>query len=66
MNVKQLKAALSEYPDDMNVFLAPRETEFTYGLLNSLGSQDIVFLENPDDEESADTPTETVLILSES
>lgn len=62
MTVKKLKEELAKYPDDMDVFMAERKTEFTYGLLNSVGSKEIVFSEEPESEALA---TDTVVILDE-
>lgn len=63
MTVKQLKEELSKYPDNMDVFLSERKTEFRYGLLNSIRSQEINLMEQPDDEEAL--ATDTVIILDE-
>lgn len=62
MTVKKLKEKLSQYPDTMSVFIATRKTEFTYGLLNSVYSKEIAFMESPDDEVLA---TDDVIILDE-
>jgi hypothetical protein len=51
MTVKELKLELEKYPDNMDVFLAERKTEFSYGLLNSVESHLISFVESPGDEE---------------
>lgn len=45
MTVKELKAQLNKYPDNMDVFMAERKTEFTYGLLNSVSCEEINFVE---------------------
>ncbi len=63
MTVKELKQQLEKYPDNMEVFMAERKTEFTYGLLNTVGSQLIHFKESSDDEKSL--AEETVVILDE-
>jgi hypothetical protein len=62
MTVKALKKELEKYPDNMDVFIAERKTEFTYGLLNTVQSKEIAFMESPDDEVLA---TDTVVILDE-
>lgn len=49
MNVKQLIIELEKYPDNMQVFIAERKTEFQFGLLNSVKSKMINFKEDPDD-----------------
>lgn len=63
MTVKQLKGKLSQYPDHMEVFMAERKTEFTYGLVNSVRSDEINFKEDPYDEEVL--ARDTVIILDE-
>lgn len=63
MTVKELKEKLAEYPDHMEIFMAERKTEFTYGLLNSVKSDEIDFKENPYDEEVL--ARDTVVILDE-
>lgn len=50
MTVKELKEKLSQYPDHMEVFMAERITDFTYGLVNSVGVKEINFMEDPDGE----------------
>lgn len=72
MTVKQLKSALDKYPDNMNVFMAERKTEFTYGLLNSVSSQEISFTEDSDmsfndapELGEEELPLEMVVILDE-
>jgi hypothetical protein len=62
MTVKKLKEELAKYPDNMEVFLAERKTEFTYGLLNGVHSKEIAFMEDPDGEVLA---TDNVVILDE-
>jgi hypothetical protein len=62
MTVKELKKELEKYPDSMFVFMSERKTEFTYGLLNSVSSQEIAFQESPGDEILA---TDIVVILDE-
>lgn len=62
MTVKQLKEKLKHHPDNMDVFMAERKTEFAYGLLNSVKTKRIGFSEDPDGEIEA---TELCLILDE-
>jgi hypothetical protein len=64
MTVKELKEKLSQYPDNMDVFVAERKTEFAYGLVNSVRSDEINFIEDPDDEEALARDT-VVVILDE-
>lgn len=65
MNVKELKEKLAEYPDTMEVFVAERKTEFAYGLVNSVRSQEITFAEKPDFEDGDLQAKETVVIIDE-
>lgn len=62
MTVKQLREELSKYPDNMDVFMAERKTEFTYGLVNSARMDRISFSEEPDSKPLA---TEEVVVLDE-
>ncbi len=62
MTVKELKHELSKYPDNMEVFVAERKTEFSYGLVNSVFSKEINMMEEPDSEPLA---KETVVIIDE-
>jgi hypothetical protein len=48
MTVKELKAELSKYPENMDVFIAERKTDFTFGLLNSVTKREVTFSEDPD------------------
>lgn len=62
MTVKELKQKLEKLPDNMEVFLSERKTEFSYGLLNSTYVREINMQEDPDGETLA---TMKVLILDE-
>jgi hypothetical protein len=62
MTVKELKLELDKYPDNMDVFVAERKTEFAYGLVNSAYVKEIAFVESPGDETLA---TDNVIILDE-
>lgn len=64
MTNKQLKEILNKYPDNMDVFLDARVTEFAFGLLNSVRSKDIYMVEQPDDD-TENAPRVRCLILSE-
>lgn len=48
MTVKELKIELSKYPENMDVFIAERKTDFTFGLLNSVTKREVTFSEDPD------------------
>jgi hypothetical protein len=62
MTVKELKEHLGQYPDDLDVFMAPRKTEFYYGLLNSVRIKTINFMEDPEGEPLS---SDEVIILDE-
>jgi hypothetical protein len=62
MTVGELRQQLEQYPDTMQVFMAERKTEFSYGLLNSVSKRKINFSEDPDSKPLA---KEEVLILDE-
>ena len=63
MTVKKLKEELNKFPDHMEVFMAERKTEFAYGLVNSVRSDEINFIEDPYDDEVL--ARDTVIILDE-
>ena len=67
MTVKQLKQELENLPDNMDVFLAERKTEFGYGLLNSIYTKEVFFTEdeNPSEDEINKAPMIEVLVLDE-
>ena len=75
MTVKELKEKLNEYPDSMDVFLDERLTEFTFGLLNGIREQEILFYEFGEDgsfcengafpKDDAKNAKDEVVILSE-
>jgi len=48
MNIKQLKEKIATLPDNMDVFVAERKTEFSYGFVNSAFVKKINFMEEPD------------------
>lgn len=62
MTAKELIKEPIKYPPNMDVFLDERLTEFKFGLLNSVGSKEITFSEDPDSEPLA---SDRVIILSE-
>lgn len=47
MTVEQLRTALEGLPDNMDVFMDERKTDFSYGLLNSVRIDQINFMEEP-------------------
>lgn len=62
MTIKELKQKIADLPDNMDVFVDERYSEFKYGLVNSTYTKNIDFYEDPWDE----TPlaSGTVLILT--
>lgn len=62
MTVKELKEKIASLPDNMDVFVAERKTEFAYGLVNSAFVKKINFVEEPDGEVLAQ---DNVLVLDE-
>lgn len=62
MNIRELKEIIKDLPDNMDVFIDERISEFTYGLVNSAIVKKINMKEDPDGEVLA---TEKVLLLSE-
>lgn len=61
MNVKQLREELAKYPDDMDVYLAERTSDFTYGLANTVTSKEITFSDHHSNLHAKDT----VVIIDE-
>lgn len=63
MTIKQLKQAIADLPDNMDVFIGLRLTEFDYGLVNSAYVKKIDFY----DSESDETPlaSDDVFVLEE-
>jgi hypothetical protein len=62
MTCKELIKELSQYPENMDVFMAERKTEFAYGLVNSIGKKEINFMEEPDSEVLS---TDYVIVIDE-
>lgn len=65
MTVKQVREALAQYPDNMDVFVAERKTEFAYGLVNSVTSAEIVFLQEGDFSSEEEETKDTVVVIDE-
>lgn len=61
MTVKELKAIIADLPDNMQIFMDERKTEYRYGLINSAGVKEITF----SDDGLTVGAIETVLTLSE-
>ena len=63
MTIKQLKEAIKDLPDNMDVFIDERITDFTYGLVNNATVREIDFYEDHGDEKPL--ARDKVLVLSE-
>ena len=65
MNIKQLKDKIENLPDNMEVFIGERVTEYSYGLVNSAEVRNILFydMDDPDNEEIQ--AKDEVLVLTE-
>ena len=62
MTVKELIEKLKTHPEDMDVFVAERKTDFAYGMVNSVGVKEIDFMEEPWSEPLA---KDKVVVLDE-
>lgn len=67
MTIKELKRKIADLPDSMEVFVAERKTEFSYGLVNSAYVKEIFFTEDefPTENEIKKAPKENVFVLDE-
>lgn len=63
MTVKELIKELSLFPDNMEIFIANTQSEFQFGLLNSVYSEEIRFSE--DSADSKELAREIIIILEE-
>jgi hypothetical protein len=61
MTIKELKQAIADLPDDMDVYIGERLTMYEYGLVNSLRVGEIDFY----NEDVELLRTEKALILTE-
>lgn len=67
MTIKELKEKIENLPDEMDVFIAERKTDFGFGLANSGYVKEIFFTEDeyPTEEEIKAAPKENVFVLDE-
>ncbi|CRH24880.1 Uncharacterised protein [Chlamydia trachomatis] len=65
MKIKELKEKIANLPDNMDVFIGERVTEYSYGLVNSAEVRNILFydMDDPDNEEIQ--AKENVFVLTE-
>lgn len=64
MTKKQLLEAIKDLPDNMDVFMGERLTDFTYGLVNSVQVKEIEFKEDTDPD-SPVLAKDRVIVLTE-
>ena len=62
MKIKKLKEQIEHLPDNMDVFMDERLTDFRYGLVNSAITKEINFTEEPGGEVLS---KDNVLVLGE-
>ena len=62
MTIKELREKIKDLPDNMDVFVDERLTEFRYGLVNTAEVKEINFMEEPDGEVLS---RDKVLVLTE-
>lgn len=62
MTVREIKERLNKFPDNMDVFISARKSEFAYGLANSVYMKKINFVDEPKGEVAA---REMVVIIDE-
>lgn len=64
MTKNQLLEAIKDLPDNMDVFMGERLTDFTYGLVNSVQVKEIEFKED-NDPDSRVLAKDRVIVLTE-
>ena len=62
MTIKEFREFSKDLPDNMDMYVSERLTEFKYGLVNSAKVKEIDFMEEPDGEALA---KDLVLVLEE-
>lgn len=65
MTVKELREKIAGLPDEMDVFIAERGTEFDYGPVNSVYEKEIIFYEQGNESDEVFQAKDTVLIIDE-
>lgn len=65
MTIKELKEIIKHLPDNMDVFIAERVTEYTYGLVNSGLVKEIDFYDESDPDNEDLHAKDDVFILTE-
>lgn len=64
MKLRDLKKAITDLPDEMEVYMDRRLTEERYGLVNSI-SIDPVYSDGPEDEEMMGQKTFALILREE-
>ena len=62
MTKKELIEKLASFPDEMDVYVAERKTDFAYGLLDNVFAKNIIMQEEPGGKKLA---IQKVIILDE-
>lgn len=65
MTIKELKEKIKELPDNMDVYIGERVTEFAFGLVNTAGVKNILFYDDGDPDNEDIQANEDVFILTE-
>lgn len=65
MTVKQLKEKIENLPDNMDVFIGERVTEYSYGLVNSAEVKITLFYDMDDPDNEDIQAKDEVLVLTE-
>ncbi|WP_144266042.1 hypothetical protein [Elizabethkingia miricola] len=65
MKIKELKEKIANLPDNMDVFIGERVTEYSYGLVNSADVRNILFYDMDDSDNEEIQVKENVFVLTE-
>lgn len=65
MTIKELKNIIRDLPDNMDVFIGERVTEYAYGLVNSGLVKEIDFYDEDDPENEDIQAKDEVFVLTE-
>lgn len=65
MTIKELKLKIENLPDNMEVFIGERVTEFSYGLVNSAEVKNVLFYDEGDPDNEEVQANDDVFVLTE-
>lgn len=65
MTIRELKEIIKDLPDNMDVFIAERVTEYSYGLVNSGLVKEVDFYDEDDPDNEDLSAKEDIFILTE-